>query len=602
MRYVGRTHRVDLDFVSECFRKDTGIAIRYVGTKNQMADLLTKGSFTGPQWATLVELIQLGSPAPPIACMWDFTPSNLLKSRENQDAGNGSIGEPLAPKRKRIRKRKQKKGESSTKCCHVSYARITRYFTPGGPQRSPRPTRSTVKEGSADVNKELNLSTASPIMCSRLCPSTSPYFQVSSYSDMVLGPLQKLLSVCAFVRAGGNLVASYDPPKMNTRTNRNITGAQPEQGRDLASSSGSGGHAGGNSVAKEKVLKSWVLGMTSILKTLGDVAANQNWRILATNNQHATLAKTAEAASNIWKQFNESPDWTYPSTSNLIEKVLDVISAGGNLPATANLTLPPFVRMQDLKPADGIEVFIITDSVSLLGTKGAKKTEDNPHIHEKLWPILSSNFKALTIKAISGCTTERILKEVKELVQAKAGGDPAAFNHVLIIMPTLNELCKNGHETIDQRNPLHPGWFKELGKTLKPMKYKMVIGPGSAEKWKITGKQSFDEMGAELYKEFSNNDIPVCSGLPLYNRMEMRSDGFHFNASHNNLSIYPAYLAASIELTMQIATLNDALQCLQAPAAYAESRRKLYCRGPPKSSRIHSPLTPRRKERLHEGT
>jgi hypothetical protein len=77
-------------------------------------------------------------------------------------------------------------------------------------------------------------------------------------------------------------------------------------------------------------------------------------------------------------------------------------------------------------------------------------------------------------------------------------------------------------------------------------------------------------MGAELYKEFSNNDIPVCSGLPLYNRMEMRSDGSHFNASCNNLSIYPAYLAASIELTMQIATLNDALQCLKALAAYAE--------------------------------
>jgi hypothetical protein len=67
LRYVGRTHRVVLDFVSECFRNDTGIAIRFVGTKNQMADLLTKGSFTGPQWSTLVELIQLGAPEPPLA-------------------------------------------------------------------------------------------------------------------------------------------------------------------------------------------------------------------------------------------------------------------------------------------------------------------------------------------------------------------------------------------------------------------------------------------------------------------------------------------------------------------------------------------------------
>ena len=65
-----------------------------------MADLLTKGSFTGPQWATLVELIQLGSPAPPIACMWDFTPSNLLKRGETQDAENGSMGEPFALKEK----------------------------------------------------------------------------------------------------------------------------------------------------------------------------------------------------------------------------------------------------------------------------------------------------------------------------------------------------------------------------------------------------------------------------------------------------------------------------------------------------------------------
>ena len=152
--------------------------------------------------------------------------------------------EPFALKRKRVRKRKQKKGESSTRCCHVSYARMTRYFTPGGSQRSPRPTCSTVKEGSADVNKELNLSTASPIMCSRLCPSTSPYFQVSSYRDMVLGPLQKLLSVCAFVQAGGNLIASYDPPKMYAKVRRDIAGGQPEQGRDLSSSSGSGGRAG----------------------------------------------------------------------------------------------------------------------------------------------------------------------------------------------------------------------------------------------------------------------------------------------------------------------------------------------------------------------
>ena len=170
---------------------------------------------------------------------------------------------------------------------------------------------------------------------------------------------------------------------------------------------------------------------------------------------------------------------------------------------------------------------------------------------------------------MSGCTTERITQEVKELVRVKAGGNPAAFKHVLIVMPTLNELCKTGHTTIDRKNPQHITHFIELGKLLKPMKYKMVIGPGSADTWQITGKQSFDEMGAELYQEFIKNDIPVCSGLPLYKRLEMRPDGCHFSACWQNLSKYPAYLAASVELTMQIATLNEALQCMRAPAEYA---------------------------------
>ena len=113
--------------------------------------------------------------------------------------------------------------------------------------------------------------------------------------------------------------------------------------------------------------------------------------------------------------------------AQLVGQVLDVISAGGNLPAAANLTLPPFVRMQDIKSADGIGVFILTDSVSLLGTKGPGKTEDNPHIHKKLWHILSSHFKDLTIKAMSGCQTKDILREVKELVRTKVGGNPAAL-------------------------------------------------------------------------------------------------------------------------------------------------------------------------------
>ena len=114
MRYVGRTHRVDLDFVSECFRNDTSIAIRFLGTKNQMADLLTKGSFTGPQWSTLVELIQLGAPEPPLA--------NLLVR-----------GGTLNAKRKR--KKNPKKERENPQINVVAWSGS---YPPGGPHGAPK--------------------------------------------------------------------------------------------------------------------------------------------------------------------------------------------------------------------------------------------------------------------------------------------------------------------------------------------------------------------------------------------------------------------------------------------------------------------------------
>ena len=44
--HVSRTHRVDLDWLFERCRVDPSIRIRFVPTKAQLADMLTKGSFT----------------------------------------------------------------------------------------------------------------------------------------------------------------------------------------------------------------------------------------------------------------------------------------------------------------------------------------------------------------------------------------------------------------------------------------------------------------------------------------------------------------------------------------------------------------------------
>ena len=60
MRHVARTHRVDLDWLWERIREDPGVFIKYVGTKEQIADMFTKGSFTAEQWGKLCRLAQIG--------------------------------------------------------------------------------------------------------------------------------------------------------------------------------------------------------------------------------------------------------------------------------------------------------------------------------------------------------------------------------------------------------------------------------------------------------------------------------------------------------------------------------------------------------------
>ena len=56
LRHVARTHRVDLDWLFERVRTDPSIFIKFVPTLKQLADILTKGSFTSMQWKNLLRL------------------------------------------------------------------------------------------------------------------------------------------------------------------------------------------------------------------------------------------------------------------------------------------------------------------------------------------------------------------------------------------------------------------------------------------------------------------------------------------------------------------------------------------------------------------
>ena len=58
-RYVSRTHRVALKWFFDRINLDHKIQIKYIDTKNQLANILTKGNFTRDEWNHLLCLFNI---------------------------------------------------------------------------------------------------------------------------------------------------------------------------------------------------------------------------------------------------------------------------------------------------------------------------------------------------------------------------------------------------------------------------------------------------------------------------------------------------------------------------------------------------------------
>ena len=54
MRHVSRTHGIALDWLFDRINLDPKIQIKYIDTKNQLADMLTKGNFIRDEWNHLL--------------------------------------------------------------------------------------------------------------------------------------------------------------------------------------------------------------------------------------------------------------------------------------------------------------------------------------------------------------------------------------------------------------------------------------------------------------------------------------------------------------------------------------------------------------------
>ena len=84
MRQDSRTHRVALDWLFDRIKIDPKIQIKYVDTKTQLADMLTKGNSTRDEWNHLLRSLNIGH--------FSFTDCSAVMSKRTQkDSGEERV-------------------------------------------------------------------------------------------------------------------------------------------------------------------------------------------------------------------------------------------------------------------------------------------------------------------------------------------------------------------------------------------------------------------------------------------------------------------------------------------------------------------------------
>ena len=84
MRHVSRTQRVALDWLFDRSNLDPKIQIKYIDTKNQLADIPSKGNFTRDEWNHLLCLFN-------ISHFSSTNCSEVMSERTQKDSGEERV-------------------------------------------------------------------------------------------------------------------------------------------------------------------------------------------------------------------------------------------------------------------------------------------------------------------------------------------------------------------------------------------------------------------------------------------------------------------------------------------------------------------------------
>ena len=119
MRHVSRTHRVALDWIFERINLNPKIRIKFIDTKNQLVDIVTKGNFTRDEWNLLC--LFNNSHFSSINC------SDVMSKRTQKDSGGERVTGKSKPMMKLVSRCSERTPDMLASTASESPGKTTRH-------------------------------------------------------------------------------------------------------------------------------------------------------------------------------------------------------------------------------------------------------------------------------------------------------------------------------------------------------------------------------------------------------------------------------------------------------------------------------------------
>ena len=575
LRHISRTHRVDLDWLIERIKTDPGIQMKYVGTNEQMADMLTKASFTVQKWQNMLKMHQIGESGTP--CPSSFPRKGCIKKKKNGSVVLAQHEEEILDSACSL--------DFAPRCLCAMPAPASSSSTVKGPKPPSSPPPGFEKEPAKAKSPQPPPGPPPPgfgLLLQKIPEKTTaeleaelPDFELPDWTDDA-DPAESDLSQevnnvneliyqmevnmttrkYSFTRRSyvHHCAESSDNPKktlhrLRQRDNRELTGTAKKL--YIASN-----RYDQTMSSEELATLQWSNIFYDIFHDVGvhnEKLSEMAFGILNEDKTSKSVEELSKVAISLVKELIAQGDLCFDD-SNMEEH--SQLAALINKPEY--LQTPPFAEVHNIDMFES-EILFFSDSVTKLGKKAPASRFEKYHnenlsyagIREET--IHGAPFK-INWNCESGCTGAKMVNKVRSIIDTFYDSQPKNFKGRIVIFGCLNDLQKYPKSRDEPLPRTYEHEAEKIRDYLSQFEIGRVIwlGPGTEKIWNYNGRNIiWDPWANEFMRIISGSGIPIFQGRHALSNRELQKGGQneHLANNHTNIAMLVGFIHSSLRLS-----------------------------------------------------